>query len=83
MILQAGAMTRRQSLKAAAAFTILPAGLVRGYAANQKLNLGIIGIAGIGGVNARTFHQLGQNIAALCDVDSTVLDKCGAEYPGA
>lgn len=79
----AGAMTRRQSLKTAAGLMILPAGLARGYAANAKLNLGIIGISGIGGVNARTFNKLGQNIAALCDVDSTVLDKRGAEYPAA
>lgn len=83
MIQNAGAMTRRQSLKTAAGFMILPAGPARGYAANQKLNLGIIGISGIGGVNARTFNKLGQNIAALCDVDSTVLDKRGAEYPAA
>lgn len=83
MIHTAGAITRRQSLKAAAGFMILPAGLARGYAANEKLNLGIIGVSGIGGVNARTFAKLGQNIAALCDVDSAILDKRAAEYPSA
>lgn len=83
MLQNAGAITRRQSIKAASAFMILPAGLARGYSANGKLNLGIIGISGIGGVNARTFKALGQNIVALCDVDSRVLDKRGAEYPGA
>lgn len=62
---------------------ILPSGLARGYAVNEKLNLGIIGIAGIGGVNAKAFHALGENIAALCDVDTKVLDKRGAEYPDA
>jgi predicted dehydrogenase len=76
-------ITRRDSLKTAAAFMILPAGLARGYAANEKLNLGIIGLAGMGGVDAKTFNGLGENIAALCDVDSTILDKRGAEYPGA
>lgn len=76
-------ITRRESLKAAAAFMILPSGLARGYAANEKLNLGIIGLAGMGGVDVKTFSTLGENIAALCDVDSTVLDKRGAEYPGA
>lgn len=75
-------ITRRQSLKTAA-FMILPAGLARGYAANEKLNLGIIGLTGMGGVDAKTFNTLGENIAALCDVDSTILDKRGAEYPGA
>src|SRR4029077_20608985 len=75
-------LTRRQALKTAA-FTILPAGLARGYAANEKLNLGIIGLTGMGGGDAKTFNGLGENLAALCDVDSTILDKRCAEYPGA
>src|SRR3974390_2831220 len=74
--------TRRQALRAAA-FTIIPAHLVRGYAANEKLNLGIIGLTGMGGVDARTFNKLGENIAAICDVDSKILDKRATEYPGA
>src|SRR6478735_4532003 len=76
-------LTRRQALKAAGTFMILPAGLARGYAANEKLNLGIIGLTGMGGVDAKTFAGLGENISALCDVDSTILDKRGAEYPSA
>ncbi len=76
-------ISRRDALKTAGAFMILPAGLARGYAANDKLNLGIIGLTGMGGVDAKTFNALGENIAALCDVDSTILDKRGAEYPGA
>ncbi len=80
---QADSPTRRRAIQAAAAFTILPAGLLRGYAANEKLNLGIIGLAGMGGVDAKTFNALGDNIAALCDVDSKVLDKRGAEYSSA
>lgn len=77
------AITRRQSLKAAATFTILPAGLARGYAANDKLNIGVFGLTGMGGVDAKTFKRTGRNIAAICDVDSTILDKHGAEYPDA
>ena len=76
-------LTRRQALKNAATLMILPAGLARGYAANEKLNLGIIGLTGMGGVDAKTFAGLGDNIAAICDVDSTILNKRGAEYPGA
>src|SRR3954453_16392501 len=76
-------MTRRKALKAAAAFTILPARLVRGYAANEKLNLGIVGLTGMGGVDAKTFSGLGENIAALCDVDSAILEKRAAEYSAA
>jgi predicted dehydrogenase len=79
------AITRRASLKTAvAAFTILPGGLARGYAANQKLNIGVIGLAGIGAIDARAFAELGQNITALCDVDSLMLDKrCAEEHPKA
>ena len=75
-------LSRRQALRAAG-ITILPAGLARGYTANEKLNLGIIGLTGMGGVDAKTFSGLGENIAALCDVDSTILDKRCAEYPKA
>jgi predicted dehydrogenase len=76
-------LSRRQALGRAAAFTILPAGLARGFTANHKLNLGIIGLAGMGNVDARTFAGLGENIAALCDVDSAILDKRAADYPKA
>src|SRR4029077_10277150 len=78
--LQASCMTRRQALQAAA-FTVLPARLVRGYSANSKLNIGVIGLAGMGNVDARTFNTLGENIAALCDVDSKVLEKRAKDYP--
>jgi hypothetical protein len=57
---------------------ILPAGLARGYAANEKLNPGIIGLAGIGGVNAKAFRSLGENIAALYDVDPACWTSAGS-----
>jgi len=45
-------MTRRDCLKttaaAATALTTIPAGLARGYAANEKVNCGIIGSGGGG-----------------------------------
>ena len=76
-------ISRRGAIQTAASFMILPAGLARGYAANNKLNIGIIGLAGMGGVDARTFNGLGENVAAICDVDSNVLDKRAVEHPGA
>jgi predicted dehydrogenase len=78
-----GGATRRQSLGALGGLLIVPAGSARGYQANQKLNLGIIGVAGIGRVNAQAFQALGENIAALCDVDGEILDKRGALFPDA
>ena len=78
----ANGVTRRESLKRAAAFMILPAGLARGYAANETLNIGVIGLDR-GRSDAKALSAIGQNIAALCDIDSAVLDKVGAEYPKA
>jgi hypothetical protein len=75
-------MTRRAALAEAAAFTILPAALVRGYAANDKLNIGVIGL-GRGNADAKEFSDIGQNIAALCEVDSLILEKRAAAYPQA
>lgn len=76
-------LSRRSFAQRAAAFTILPAHLLRGYAANEKLNLGIIGLAGMGSVDARTFNALGDNISAICDVDAKILERRGAPYPNA
>jgi predicted dehydrogenase len=78
-------LSRRECLKrAAAAFTILPAGLARGYAANTKLNIAVIGLAGMGAIDARTFSKLDENIVALCDVDSLMVDKrVSEEHPKA
>ena len=57
-------ITRRESLRrAAGSFLILPAGLARGYAANDKVNVGVIGLAGMGGVDAATLNKLGETIS--------------------
>ena len=78
-----GRMTRRDSLKrTAAAFMILPAGLARGYAANEKMNIAVIGL-NRGRSDLKALSDLGENITALCDVDSHILDKVGEEYPKA
>src|SRR5438045_3043094 len=75
---------RREALKTAArTFMILPAGLARGYAADEKLNVGVIGLTGMGRVDAERLSKLGENAAALCDVDSEILEKRGAQYPKA
>ena len=75
-------MTRRELVKSAA-FTIVPAGLVRGYQANQKVSVGVIGVGGVGGGNAKSLAALGENVAALCDVDSTILEARAKDHPRA
>lgn len=80
-------ITRRECLKssaaAAAALTVIPAGLARGYAANEKVNVGIIGSGGRGGANLKGVADLGQNIVALCDVDRGRLDAAARNFPDA
>ncbi len=56
-----------------------PAG--RRASPNGKLNLGVIGVAGRGGENLR--GVAGQNIVALCDVDSQKLDGAAKQFPAA
>ncbi|MBS1874769.1 MAG: Gfo/Idh/MocA family oxidoreductase [Acidobacteria bacterium] len=76
-------MTRRDLVKSAAAFTILPAHLVRGYQANEKVNVGVIGVGGVGSGNASKLAQLGENVVALCDVDSGILERRAQSHPKA
>ena len=78
-------MSRRECVKdIAGTFMILASGSARTYAANEKLNIGVIGVSGMGAIDARTLSKLGENIVALCDVDSAMLDKRVAEeHPNA
>ncbi|MBN2452163.1 MAG: Gfo/Idh/MocA family oxidoreductase [Lentisphaeria bacterium] len=79
-------MNRRGYLKAVAGavggLTVLPACVRRSYAANEKVNVGVIG-AGIGAHNARKLTEFGENVAVLCDVDRRRLDHWGRDYPQA
>ncbi len=75
-------MTRRKALKkAAAGLTILPAGLARGYTANEKLNIGVIGVHRRGAANMAAVAS--ENIVALCDVDEEYLAEAAKKYPKA
>ncbi len=59
-------------------FQILPAWSA---SPNEKLNLGIIGVAGRGGENLSGLTS--ENIAALCDVDDARLAAAQARFPAA
>ncbi len=50
-------------------FTILPASSARTYAANQKLNIALVGCGGRGSWFVQAIPQIGENIVALCDVN--------------
>jgi predicted dehydrogenase len=59
--------------------SVMPAGRVLG--ANNRLNIGAIGVGGRGGSDLAGVS--GENIVALCDVDTDRLDKAAAGHPGA
>lgn len=51
--------------------------------ANSKLNIAGIGVGGQGRGNLDAFHNLGNNIVALCDVDSSRAGDIYKKYPDA
>jgi predicted dehydrogenase len=53
----------------------------RRLAANEKLNIGIVGVAHRGAANLQ--GVAGENIVALCDVDDTLLAAAAQKFPGA
>jgi predicted dehydrogenase len=77
-------ITRRamlQSTSVAVAMAVVPSGRARGYAANEKVNIGIIAAGGRGGANLQGVS--GENIVALCDVDRDRLASAAKRFPAA
>lgn len=77
-------ITRRQFVQSASAFTVgsffVPR-LSGAESANDKLNIGVIGVANQGNYNLNNVAS--QNIVALCDVDSSFLAKAAQNFPNA
>ena len=75
---------QRASL-ATAAFTILPRHVFGGAGQTPpsgKLNIAAVGVGGMGHNNLKRCAE-GNNIVALCDVDSKLAGKAFKEFPGA
>jgi len=53
-----------------------------GLSANEKLNIGIVGVAGQGGFSISQLKSI-SNIVALCDVDEKNLNAVGEKFPDA
>ena len=53
----------------------------RRLSANEKLNIGVVGVAHRGGANLE--GVAGENIVALCDVDDILLRAAAAKFPQA
>jgi hypothetical protein len=83
----AGQWNRRGFMKHAAlgagAWWILPhSDSARSYAANEKLNLAVVGVGRRGSGLVRAIRRVGENVAALCDVDSRQPEAWREEAPG-
>jgi predicted dehydrogenase len=73
-------ITRRSFITSLAALPLTGA-YARKLSANDKLNIGVIGVASRGGENLKAVA--GQNIVALCDVDDRNLAAAAAKFPSA
>ena len=70
-------VSRRRFLGSSAAvgagLTILPAGLVHGYAANERINVALVGVGGRGRWFVDTIPRM-ENVVAVCDVNDQKID---------
>lgn len=66
-------ISRRQVLRSMAAapfgFTLLSASSARAYAANERLNIALVGCGGRGRWFVQAIPRIGENIVAMCDVN--------------
>ena len=53
------------------------------YEANSKLNIAGIGVGGQGRGSLDSFHRMGNNLVALCDVDARRAGDIYQKHPGA
>ncbi len=72
---------RRQFLKTAAGATLGFPAIVSSQSPNSKLQLAMIGVGGRGGSHVKAC--LGEDIVAICDVNTKNLGKVSAQIPGA
>ena len=78
-------ITRRRLIAGAAGFgagvLILPGVNARTYAANEKLNLALVGCGNRGGNLLESFLRIGENVVALCDVNQQRAGKTFQKAP--
>src|SRR5688572_26519090 len=78
------AIDRRQFLKTTAVALVGASSLAakpRKLSANEKLNIGVIGVSNRGGENLQGVAS--ENIVALCDVDEKLLGAAAQKFPSA
>src|SRR5262249_46324821 len=56
-------------------------GAVYGFPANEKLNIAIVGVGGMGGSHVRDGQVAKENVVALCDIDDRNLYTAAQTHP--
>jgi len=75
---------RRAFLRETAGLTLLAAGSsARGYQANQKLNIALVGVSGRGSWFVGYIPRIGENVTALCDVNDQKAAEAWSKFPDA
>ena len=80
-VLASGALTLARTAAAAESAPKPRPASKRRTSPNEKLNIGIIGVAGRGTTNTKNVK--GENIVALCDIDAKNLGKASEQFPKA
>jgi predicted dehydrogenase len=62
-------------------FSIAPAGSVRTYAANERMNIALVGCGGRGSWFVEAIPRMGENIVAMCDVNEQRAAESFAKLP--
>jgi predicted dehydrogenase len=75
------AITRRHFLGASVVSVAAVPGILRAQNSNNRLNIAMIGVGGRGAANLAEVS--GENIVALCDVNSRMIELAAAKYPKA
>jgi len=78
-------VSRRRAIKSMAAasigLTILPTGSALGYAANEKMNIALVGCGGRGSWFVNSIPRIGENFVAFCDVNEQRAAESFAKFP--
>jgi predicted dehydrogenase len=74
-------ISRRQFVAASTGVLAAAPGFLRALDSTDRLNVAVIGVGGRGAANLASVS--GENVVALCDVDSRAVERAAAKFPKA
>jgi len=75
------AFLRNASLGSAGLLILRNSASARGFRANEKLNIALVGVGGRGSWFVRTIPTLGENVVAMCDVNTQKAAEAFQRFP--